>query len=410
MNSSSDVLSKLFNNGEYSELNTLVNNAEVICANGDIGSVNAYAFYIDNAAFNIKNCKKIIKTYELAAKTGSPVIGFYSSPGVKLNEGFEALNEYGEMLNKAFSVSGVVPQIAVVCGECLGVAAVMSNTADVVIGVKGADYYLVSGGEYKTENSAEKGVADIICEDVFSATECVKAILPLLPRNNLSLTETYEYADGESIEDEGSFVEFKAEYEPLLKTGLATLGGLPVGIIDFKSNAITIKGAYKAEQIIKLCNAYNLPVITVADSSGFAEEENSALLTALTKLSSAYANSTTVKISVITKSCIGGAYVLLAGKGAAADLTVAVNGAVISPMSVPSAVAFMLSDELAKGEDRTALEKKYAENNLSAVKAAEAGAVDSVVEMSELRKTLITSLKMLSSKRETTIPRKHTVK
>ena len=134
------------------------------------------------------------------------------------------------------------------------------------------------------------------------------------------------------------------------------------------------------------------------------------MLVAATKLTSAYASVTCPKISLITGKSIGAAYIILAGKGANADLTFAWDSAVISPLETDSAVAFLWGDRLANGEDRTALEKEYDETIGSAFTAAACGAVDDVFAPQETKAKLINALDMLSGKRETTLPRKHSVK
>ena len=134
------------------------------------------------------------------------------------------------------------------------------------------------------------------------------------------------------------------------------------------------------------------------------------MLTALTKLTSAYASATCPKISLVTSQAIGGAYIILAGKGANADLTFAWDNAVISPLETESAVAFLWGERLADGEKREDLEKEYNETLGSAFTAAACGAVDDVFTPEQTKAKLINALDMLSGKRETTIPRKHSVK
>lgn len=134
------------------------------------------------------------------------------------------------------------------------------------------------------------------------------------------------------------------------------------------------------------------------------------MLVAATKLTSAYASATCPKISLITGQAIGCSYIILAGKGANADVTLAWDNAVASPLDVEAAVSFLYNDRLANNEDRTSLEDEYRQTVGSVYTAAACGAVDDVFAPEETRAKISQYLDMLASKRETTIPRKHSVK
>ncbi len=406
-----NIFELLFDGAEFTEINPQLSGCNAKAAFGSVNGVKAYAFCQNNGAFNEQQCNKLIKIYELAAKTGSPVIGIYSSDGVDLSEGFRAYSAYSRLLNKAFSVSGVVPQVSVIAGNTLGVNAIMCNTADVIIGVSNNDFYVSSDSQLTTDSAYEQGIIDVLCDSLENAVNSARQALSYLPQNNLAPLPVFDYSEpAVGCFDEGSVLELKKEYADNVSTFFATLSGVPVGVVKFNGNSLCPKCSYKAEAFIKLCDAYNLPLITFADSEGFSNKNDSQLIIALTKLASAYSNATCPKISVVCKQSVGGAFVILAGKGANADLTLAVENAVVSPLSVDSAVAFLYGERLAKGENREELKKEYALTEGSAKSAAESAAVDSVIMEKNLRSELISNLEMLLSKRETTIPRKHTVK
>ena len=143
-------------------------------------------------------------------------------------------------------------------------------------------------------------------------------------------------------------------------------------------------------------------MITFADCTGFESLAGAA------KLAAAYAEATTVKISVIVGKAVGSAYVALAGTGANADVVYALPEAVISPVNVEAA-AFIMAPEVMKvpvAEQQAAAEK-YAQENLSAFHAAQNGYVDGIVELSGLRGALLSALDMLSGKRVPTVAKKH---
>jgi acetyl-CoA carboxylase carboxyltransferase component len=131
----------------------------------------------------------------------------------------------------------------------------------------------------------------------------------------------------------------------------------------------------------------------------------------MAKLAHAYAEATTIKISVVTGKAYGPAYIALAGKGANADLSYATAGAVISPLNPVTAVEFLQHDELKGATDltasRNALADEYAKTKASAVNAAVSGCVDGIVETAEIRETLINSIEIMAGKRISRLPKKH---
>ncbi|MDE6506740.1 MAG: carboxyl transferase [Eubacterium sp.] len=426
-------LLSLFDEGTFTELDAFAKSAngeiEVVAGYGSVNGVYAYAFSqditVDGGAISVAQCAKIKKIYELAKKTGCPVIGIYDSNGMKLREGFEALNAYGEILKASTSVSGVVLQISVVAGACLGTSALMANMADVVIAVKEADFYITAPSEVKAEESFAQGTVDILADDVNSAIASVKNLVSVLPSNNLEAAPMFDFEEKLSygadayasakeiinaVADENSVVEIKAGYADNAVTAFAQIAGSTAGVIAFDGESVCPSCAYKAEAFIKLCDAFNIPIVTFVHAKGLVKEKENQMLVAATKLTSAYATATCPKISVITGKAIGAAYIALAGKGANADLVFAWDTAVVSPLEVDAAVAFLYNDRLAAGENRAALEKEYEEELASPFTAAACGAIDDIFVPAETRTKLINALSFLDSKRENTIPRKHSVK
>ncbi|MBR2277738.1 MAG: carboxyl transferase [Eubacterium sp.] len=425
-------LTALFDGGSFTEIDPFAKSAEgeieVVAGFGLVGGAYAYAFSQDKevcgGAVTVAQCAKIKKVYDLAQKTGYPIIGVYDSNGVKLTEGFEVMNAYGEIVKASARVSGVVPQISIIAGACVGTSALMANLGDVVIAVKDADFYVTAPSETAVDDSAKDGVVDIVADDFDSAAEFAKSVAAMLPSNNLDVSGYFNFGEPtvavtddldakalvSAIADSGSVVELKAEYAANVVTAFASVGGEAVGFVAFDGKNLCPKCAYKAEAMVKLCDAFSIPLITIADADGFAKDCEAQMLTAATKLTSAYACATCPKISIITKQAVGGAYIVLAGKGANADLTFAWDTAVASPLDTDSAVAFLWNDRLADGEDRQLLEKEYAATIGSAYTAAACGAVDDVFTPDMTRAKLIAALDMLSGKRETTLPRKHSVK
>lgn len=426
-------LLSLFDEGTFTELDAFAKSAnggiEVVAGYGSVNGVYVYAFSqdvtVDGGAISVAQCAKIKKIYELAEKTGSAVVGIYDSNGMKLKEGFEALNAYGEILKASTSVSGVVLQISVIAGSCLGTSALMANMADVVIAAKDADFYVTAPSDVTAEDSFKQGTVDILADDVDSAIASAKELVSVLPSNNLEVAPMFDFeekfsdvADASAsataiinaVADDNSVVEIKAGYAENVVTAFAQMGGSTVGFIAFDGNAVCPNCAYKAEAFIKLCDAFNIPIVTFVHAKGLNSEKENQMLVAATKLTSAYASATCPKISVVTGKAIGAAYIALAGRGSNADLVFAWDTAVVSPLETESAVAFLYNDRLAAGESRAELEKEYESEIASPFTAAACGAVDDIFVPAETRTKLLNALSFLESKRETTIPRKHSVK
>lgn len=428
-------LEALFDDGSFTEIDAYAKSAdgsvEVVAGFGTVNECAVYAFSqditVDGGAVSVAQCAKIKKIYDLALKTGCPVIGVYDSNGVKLTEGFEVMNAYGELVKASTSMSGVCPQISFIAGSCLGTSALIANMADVVIAVKDADFYVTAPSEVTAEESYEAGTVDVLCDTFEEAVDAAKNIASLLPSNNISPAPLFEFAapstfanDGDdamtvinSIADANSVVELKGGYsENKCKTVLATVMGTTVGFVAFEGEPICPCCSYKAEAMVKLCDAYSIPVVTLVNANGAVNKEGkeNQCLTAFTKLTSAYATATTPKISVITGNAVGIAYIALAGKGANADFTFAWDKSVASPLPTESAVQFLFNERLANGESKEELKKEYTEKVASPFTAAACGAVDDIFAPADTRAKVIAALDILAGKRENTLPRKHSVK
>ena len=426
-------LAALFDDGIFTQIDSYAKGStgetEVVAGFGCVNFVQCYAFAqnseVNGGAITVAQCSKIKKIYSLAKKTGCPVIAIFDSNGVQLTEGFEVLNSYGDIVKAATEISGVIPQISIVDGACLGTTALMANMADVVVATKESDFHVTAPSDVTVEELAKNGAVDIVADDFDMAVNEVQKLIALLPQNNLqgvafsgefnapsvvanASSSLCEIVD--SIIDNDISVEIKGDYAQNVITKLACIQGCTTGIVSFEGDALCPNCCYKAEAFIKLCDAFNIPIITIANADGLKKECEAQMLVALTKLTSAYSTATCPKISLITGQAVGSAYITLAGKGANADVTLAWENAVASPLDVKSAVAFLFNDRLANGEDRELLETEYKNTIGSVYSAAACGAVDDIFAPEETRARIVEYMNILSGKRETTIPRKHSVK
>ncbi|MCQ2417161.1 MAG: carboxyl transferase [Oscillospiraceae bacterium] len=430
-------LSLLFDSGAFTELDALRmerdESAAVVCAHGYVEGQAVYAFAqasdVNNGVMGKNTAGKINRLYHLAAKTGAPIVGVYDSNGVFVDGTADALAAYGKLIASAANISGVVPQISVVAGVCAGSAALMAASADFVIATEKAELYLTppyGTNAAKPETAAKAGVVAAVCEDDAAAMAKVKALLRKLPANNIEGAPITEFDEPAAvctkenllagIADADSADVLYEAYGDSVETVLATVRGQSVGIITTcgSADAITAADASKMARFVRTCDAFSIPVLTVVDTIGFADDTDAAVngsLRAMTQLCGAYAEATTVKIALIAGEACGAAFSAIAGRGAGSDYVLAWEQAAIAPMRPEGAVEFLWHDKLKGAADvnakRAELAKEYKSTLASAEKAAQLGVVDAVISASATRQAVCSALEMLEGKRVSGMPKKH---
>ena len=430
-------LSMLFDNGVYTEVDRFIKSndaeCEVVAAFGEVNGMAVYAYAqsidVNKGAMGKAQAAKIEHIYELATKTGAPVVSVFDSCGAHIDEGVEALEAYGTLIKSAGNISGVVPQISVIAGPCIGSAAVLATLSDVVIMTNDAEFYITAPAFADSKENklgtaqlaATNGTAALIADDDKQAMDMVCDLLSYLPSNNLSepLMAEYVSASGEgtveSVIDSGSYFELDAEYGKCIKTGFARIGGASVGVVCTKSEEnngyFCADGAKKAARFVRMCDAFSIPVITFVDSLGILASEESDVsggVKAVSVLTSAYSEATTAKITVITGNAVAGAYIAFVSSAAAPDMVYAWSDSVIGTLEPMTAVQLLYKDRMQAGEDRKTLEEEYKADKCSPFVAASVGLVNDVICPEDTAAKIISALDILSSKRVSTLSKKHT--
>ena len=440
-------VAKLLDAGSFVELDALVsrNNdyAGVVTGCGTVNDRPVYLFAQDftvhGGAMGEQQAQKICKVLDLAMKTGAPVIALCDSAGVRVDEGAAAMNAYAAIYARLAKLSGVCPVIAVVLGPCVGGAALIAQVADIAIEAENVGMLSVYGPQVmgaavgKTYDAktvggaaamAKQGAVALTAADEDAALALAVQVLDILPSCNAEDADIIDTDDMNrvlpelaasdvdgllaNLADAGSAIELYPGYAQEIRVALARIGGRACGIVAANGELVPAACA-KAARFIRLCDAYSLPVVSLINSKGVAVpalDAQAASMNGAAKLLFAYAEATTAKVTVITGDAIGQAYVAMGGK-ANADMTYAWPDAVISALTPDAAVQLLYAEELRAGQSRAELESKFATEVSGAINAAQAGAIDDIIEPAETRKYVINALEMLASKRESNPPKKH---
>lgn len=430
-----NTLISMFDEDGFTELSPYTGGS-VVTGYGQVGGCPVYAFIQDVSVKSGAVCKaaaqKIVKLYSLAVKNGAPVIAVYDSKGGDISEGVELLTAYGDIANACASISGVAPQIAIVSGVCGGISASLACMADFVIMTEKAELFLnapfitdnAKAGAGTAKNAAVSGVSCMTVKDINEAIKQAKALAAILPQNNLEVagndyfalpTDTADASlKGEAmvktVADKDSLIELFPEFGKAAYTALGSVNWKTVGFVatNKTEDKLTAADTAKIARFVGICDAFSIPVVTIVDSEGFAADSAAELAGSIrdaAKLTQVYASATTPKVSVITGNALGGAFTAFCG--ANADVTVALEQAVIAPTTPKAAAIFLYSDKLNSKAEIEAAANEYAADEASAVNAMEKGAVDRIVSAEEIWSSVNSALEMLSGKRVNAPARKH---
>ncbi len=405
-----------------------------------------------NGSVGEMHAKKIAKLYDLAMKTGAPVIGLIDSAGLRLQEATDALNAFGEIYLKQTLASGIIPQITAIFGTCGGGLGLFPTLTDFTfMEEKKAKLFVNSPNALDGNNiskcdsssaafqSEESGIVDVVADEA-SILAQIRALVGFLPANNEDDAFVDEVTDdlnrvnaelancvGDTavalsiIADDNNFFEVKANYAKDMVTGFIRLNGTTIGCVANRSEVydeegkaaekfdavLTKKGAEKAADFVSFCDAFNIPVLTLTNVKGYEATmcSEKGIAKAAAKLTYAFANATVPKVNVLIGKAYGTAYVAMNSKAIGADIVMAWPDAEIGAMDAKLAAKIMYEGQGADVINEKAAE--YAALQTSVASAAKRGYVDQVVEAADTRKYVIGAFEMLYTKREDRPDKKH---
>ncbi len=427
--------------------------------NGRRVAVFSQDFTVMGGSFSEVQSQKICRIQDMALEAGIPVIGLGDSGGARRQEGVRSLAAYGEVFVRNVLASGVVPQISIILGPCAGGAVYSPALTDFII-MAGQGYMFLTGPEVIKAVTGEQvsveelggadvhtgrsGVAHLDAVTEEEGLALVKTLLSYLPQNNSeeppqivsedpvnrmeeSLNSLipdgdntpYDIRDAiEVIFDHDSFLEIQPNYAANAVIGFARMDGYSVGIVAnqpcYMSGAHNIDASDKIARFIRLCDAFNVPIVTFIDCPGFLPgtgQEYGGVIRHGAKIIYAYCEATVPKISVVTRKAMGGAYVAMSSRQMRTDVTFAWPTGQIAVMGAEGAVSILFRDEIKKAADPKAREQElldeYRERFFNPYRAADVGQIDEVIEPRETRPRLARALEILRTKVQQNPSKKH---
>ena len=405
-----------------------------------------------NGTVGEMHAKKISALYDLAMKTGAPVIGLVDCAGMRLQEATDALEAFGGIYLKQTMASGMIPQITAVFGTCGGGMAVVPALTDFTfIESKKGKMFVNSpnalDGNYTEKcdtasaefQSKETGLIDAVESEEEILAE-IRQLIGLLPSNfedndsfeectddlNRACEDIAACAGATSlarsrIADNGIFFETKRDYGKDVVTGFLRVNGMTVGAVANRTEVydaegkkaeefdgtLSARGARKAAGFVKFCDAFEIPVLTLTNVTGFNATvcSEKVMAKAVGELVHAFASATVPKVNVIIGKAYGTAYVAMNSKSVGADFVYAWENAEIGMMDASMAAKIMYPGSEASVLNEKAAEYRALQSNVES--AAARGYVDTVIAPADTRKYVIGAFEMLFTKREDRPAKKH---
>jgi propionyl-CoA carboxylase beta chain len=392
-------------------------------------------------ALGVAASKKVCRLLDIAAARALPVVTLADSDGVRVDEGTDAIEAYGEIIRRIVRLEGKVPQLTLVCGLCVGAAAYAATLGDFVAMIEGHAFMFITGPKVtKVVTGADVDIADLggaamhasktgachaIVADERAGIGWVKqlldylggrriaddptsrevpeigTIIPTAPRRAYDMRKVLA-----AVFDAGSVMELSDRFAPNLLTSLARLGGRTVAVVASQPMAhagcLDADASRKGAAFVTWAANSRLPIVTLVDVPGYlpgkAQEEAGILPHGATLLR-AYGSATVPLLCLVVRKSFGGASVL----SFAADVRLALPTARIAPMGADAAVEVALGPAVddASAEEtaaRGARKAAWLEKNDNAWAAAEAGYIDRVIPPSDARRALASTLDRLCAR------------
>ena len=332
---------------------------------------------------------KICRVMDLAVRNGAPIIGLIDSGGARIQEGVKSLGGYAEIFRRNAQYSGVIPQISVMLGPCAGGAAYSPALTDLIIMVEKHSFMFLTGPEVIKAVTGEIVDAESLGGAEVHMTVTGTAHLSTAPLSRkpwswpagcwatcppttskirlICPRPTTRCAWTKSSTTSSRWIHLRCPTACTRSSstwwttahswrcsrsgpcnaiiGLARIGGHSVGIVaqepSVMAGVIDIDASDKIARFVRMCDCFNIPLVTFVDSPGFlpgSDQEHGGIIRHGAKVLYAYSEATVPKITVITRKAYGGAYVVMSSKYLGTDVTYAWPSAEIAVMGAEGAV------------------------------------------------------------------------
>lgn len=402
--------------------------------------------------------KKFVRAIEMAKDMGIPFIGMNDSGGARLQEGIDTLEAYGWLFRSQILASGIIPQLALLMGPCLGGQAYHPIMQDFLIQTRTTGFMGIAGPAFvKTQigedislqelsgwkaHAIKSGQTHVVAEDDKDAMDKAKELLAFFPSSNkeepprIACQDDPERSipDFESIvphepfrpfnmheiikriTDNGYFFETLKEHALNIITGFARFNGRPVGIVanqpTWAAGCLDVDAADKAARFIRFCDLFGIPLITLQDCPGYligSEQDWKGILRHGAKLLYAWADATVPLISIILRKSFAGAHYGMLDKSIGADLVFAWPGSRITIVGAESASSVIFAREIKEAanpkEMRELRIKEFSDIYENPYRSAERGYTDDVIMPGDTRKMINRGLDLLANKSWKTVAR-----
>jgi acetyl-CoA carboxylase carboxyltransferase component len=395
-------------------------------------------------SWGARTVEKIIRIIEKAYATGIPMIYLVDSAGARITdqvEMFPGRRGAGKIFHTQVRASGSVPQVCALFGPSAAGGAYIPAFCDFVSMVDGnASMYLGSPRMVemvvKEKTTLEEmggarmhctvsGCGHHLAGSEQEALTAVRAFLSYLPLNwrqrppavtgsgpdDIDLAAMVPDSERQAFDmrryirglaDSGSFYEIHALWARELTTGFARLAGQVIGVVAnnpmFKGGVLFVDSADKGTRFIQLCDAFNVPLLFLADVPGFmvgTAVEKQGIIRHGAKMISAVSEATVPKICVVVRKAYGAGLYAMAGPGFEPDATIALPTAKIAVMGADAAVNAVyynklaaIGDPAAREEETRRLREEY-DRDIDVLRLAGELVVDDVVLPGDLRAELI---------------------
>jgi acetyl-CoA carboxylase carboxyltransferase component len=416
---------------------------------------------VNSGSIGQASAQKINAVLDMAMRYRYPVVALFESVGARVQEGVTAMHHIGILFRKFAELSGLVPTIAILNGVNSGATAYAASLMDYIIMVKNTSYAFITGPKVVEVMTAEKdtlddlggtalhaattGLATFVETDEYRALQKAKTLLQYLPQHCFEYNASFDIHIKKERNDEAflsllpennkrgydmnsvidlladdhSVLQLQEAYAPNLITAFARLGGATIGIAANQplhlAGILDTESCRKLFRFIQWCDAYNIPLLFIADSPGFMpgkEQEQSSMVAMGARVLNVLANSTVPKITLIINKIIGGAYGGMSSAGLGADLVFAWPTAQVAILGAASAVS-VLYPKASGADDKETAVKRFAEayekNFLSPYPAAHHGQVDAVIHPRQTRQLLLRSFFTLQDKAATAVKKRRTI-